>query len=625
MKSSPPEGLVPIVLAVTGHRDLPADDMPALRAGVLRVMERFAHRYPNSPCVLLTGLAEGADLLAAECVLTFNETRPQAKHWRLCAVLALPPDEFAADFETQQAVARFRAILARCDWVHVASDPGTPSPTRYEQVGHWMAGHAQCLLAIWDGQYNDRRAGTGWVVKRFREGENAVDDLLLPDTAPVEQICARRASSPDAMPADAIGKSRFWGAIPRHRLNMPAQAPATDTLAPADDRPSTGVPLRWALMWRRIDEFNRLARKFVQSGKAEQAFRQFIHSGGSALSGKDASGDERERDVRDRAPPAALSAARLHCVADLIAGSAQKRTLLWFRAMLTCSIVGIAFEQTYSSGACGKAGCPTFILAAAAFLMLAALLPVVLRRLLGVQGKLHWDPEARALDCRALAEACRVQFQWKLAGLPRCAADVHLRGQLDELEWIRQATRATELWGAGKSGLCAREAIQSSLHHWISEQRKYFSNAVQINRQYREITRSATSIFIGLAVLLLSSLLALKTIHWPDPLTVFQSGLLQWGFGMTLATAASLRVYQHVKGYREHYRNYQRMGQQMQAAEEQIRRNLGRLETPGLDAGSAQAEIDQALRTIELAGRAALEENSAWTLLHRDRNIEPGL
>ena len=55
----------------------------------------------------------------------------------------------------------------------------------------------------------------------------------------------------------------------------------------------------------------------------------------------------------------------------------------------------------------------------------------------------RFDAQGRYLDYRALAEALRVQFYWRLGGLGDSAAASYLRKQLDELRWIRDALRGT--------------------------------------------------------------------------------------------------------------------------------------------------------------------------------------
>ena len=60
---------VPIVLGVTGHRDLPSEDSETLRMAVRKLFAQLKHDYPNSPFKLISGLAEGADRLVAEVAL----------------------------------------------------------------------------------------------------------------------------------------------------------------------------------------------------------------------------------------------------------------------------------------------------------------------------------------------------------------------------------------------------------------------------------------------------------------------------------------------------------------------------------------------------------------------------
>ena len=113
---------------------------------------------------LLTGLAEGADRLVAECALDHG--------WSVGAVLALPESEFELDFKAnEKSLAQFRTLLPRCASVHVASAPGTPRPDCYAAVGEWVCQHTFALIALWDGDTASaaRPGGTAWVVQRFQE------------------------------------------------------------------------------------------------------------------------------------------------------------------------------------------------------------------------------------------------------------------------------------------------------------------------------------------------------------------------------------------------------------------------------------------------------------------------
>lgn len=56
---------VPLTLSVTGHRDLRADEIPAVETRLHELFDLLARRYPDTPLRLLTPLAEGGDRVAA--------------------------------------------------------------------------------------------------------------------------------------------------------------------------------------------------------------------------------------------------------------------------------------------------------------------------------------------------------------------------------------------------------------------------------------------------------------------------------------------------------------------------------------------------------------------------------
>src|SRR5215813_9305562 len=63
------KGPLPLVIAVTGHRDLRAQDEERLRQKVQEIFSELNETYPSTPLRLLSGLAEGADRLVAHVAL----------------------------------------------------------------------------------------------------------------------------------------------------------------------------------------------------------------------------------------------------------------------------------------------------------------------------------------------------------------------------------------------------------------------------------------------------------------------------------------------------------------------------------------------------------------------------
>jgi hypothetical protein len=57
---------IPLVIGVTGHRDLIDAEKPQLRKKVEAFIGSLRSHFPDLPLLFLTGLAEGADRLVAE-------------------------------------------------------------------------------------------------------------------------------------------------------------------------------------------------------------------------------------------------------------------------------------------------------------------------------------------------------------------------------------------------------------------------------------------------------------------------------------------------------------------------------------------------------------------------------
>jgi len=134
LKSSPLGDAIPVIVGVTGHRDLLENDLPMIRGKVSAALESLERLTRNSPRMLLSALAEGADQLVAEAALE--------RGWQVVAVLPMPLDDFMADFATEAAKRQFRGLLERCVDVKALD----PSP----RLDHDISNHR-------DQQYGDAR------------------------------------------------------------------------------------------------------------------------------------------------------------------------------------------------------------------------------------------------------------------------------------------------------------------------------------------------------------------------------------------------------------------------------------------------------------------------------------
>ena len=81
---------MPLVVAVTGHRDLLPAELPAIRGRVRALILELRDAYPDRAITLMSALAEGADRLAAEEALDIGIP--------LVAVLPMPREYYEQAF-----------------------------------------------------------------------------------------------------------------------------------------------------------------------------------------------------------------------------------------------------------------------------------------------------------------------------------------------------------------------------------------------------------------------------------------------------------------------------------------------------------------------------------------------
>src|SRR6202163_943773 len=181
MTMQPLPDRLPLVIGVTGHRDLREEDVARLEAEVATIIARLRHDYleddAETPIIVLSALAEGADRLVARVAL--------AQGARLIAPLPMPRQEYRRDFEPGLKpgnAAEFDELLAHANAAPVVHftrgnslegvrGKSRKSAEQYRAVGLFITQHSNILIAIWDGhESNMAIGGTAEVVKFTRDG-----------------------------------------------------------------------------------------------------------------------------------------------------------------------------------------------------------------------------------------------------------------------------------------------------------------------------------------------------------------------------------------------------------------------------------------------------------------------
>src|ERR1700719_1046478 len=183
---------LPLVIGATGHRDLRDEDIPALRRAVAVAIKRLKRDYLDCPCILcrlcrlwgvgrllrrwdlccdhetpiivLSSLAEGADRLIAEVAMEHGA--------KLIAPLPMPLDEYRHDFNPglkPDAAVGFDRLREEAIATPVMRFVGDNRPDnvkeearralQYREVGIFIVRHCHVLIGLW--KHDESNTATG--------------------------------------------------------------------------------------------------------------------------------------------------------------------------------------------------------------------------------------------------------------------------------------------------------------------------------------------------------------------------------------------------------------------------------------------------------------------------------
>lgn len=573
-------GKVPIVLGVTGHRDIACGD-EALSGLIAEECSRLMRRYPHTPFLLLSGMAEGADRLVARVAL---ERLPRTA---LIAVLPMPRADYERDFASDASRAEFAALMAKAESVlEIAppedgawKSPGEARNILYARAGAVIAEHAQILFALWDGGPGRGTGGTASVVEWFKdsvapkrfsfyEGQLSPLDppepgLLLhitPKTLEVERIITKNREKKDSNIEQILQQTEQYNrAVHRNRRRMGENYPLLPGL-------------------RTVYQPSKIEAEYLSSAAPD--FRA------------------------------------VYDAADTLAVKFAKTVRSLDRWLYIAAVVAFAMFALME-----RVPAAVFGYFAVAGLMFALWYSVK-----------YSDIDNRFLEYRGLAEAMRVLFFWRLAGVKRAAWLSYLPKHSGVITWVRHAVRAVEFREAVRPPeLPLANGVKAAHIFWISSQQRYYENTRDRLRAsatlWRTISRWSLYISYGLAaalaVMLAYSAYTRGTdalLEW-DENTLFEFGgtqivaVMQLAFGVLAAAGIAVRGYlarkadeELVKQYSAAFQIFSIAARELDDTEEAIRN--------GVKPDWTYSEI------LERLGVEALTEHGEWLVLRHSRPFD---
>jgi hypothetical protein len=580
----PRVGPLPLIVGVTGHRDLSPGSIGPARDKVREVLVTVRDAHPHTNVHVMTALADGADQLVAELTLELG--------MHLIAALPMPLEEYAATMSNDEARRTFESLLAQATLT--VTMPPVPSPTSdgeapplksYELLGLFLARTSHILLALWDGKPHlgeATRGGSAHVVAMRATPSVAtsiaaysplhpsgLDELDLTDPGPTLRIGVARAGDPWTETVGQIFDANETATVALPDLS---EAAKVEGLA-------------------RLDEANRRLASRKQSTTARRV-EDLANTLVPASTLRDEPEDRRKAlDVVRRARAmAAMETARN-----------QKSIYRVHLGMVAALPLAVLLFEIYSHLSKDIVALSLYLATVAGVFAFHYL----------VSARREWQSWYQ--DFRALAEALRVQVFWGLACIPDAVAESYLKKHRADLAWIGQAVRGLSPWGLA-AAVSGPPRIDAVTDLWVRKQLAFFAGAdgqggaAERERQRARRADIGTTIayLIGLGVG--GVLLCLHLILGQDVKHILHVAVIP--MGLAPAVAGAFSIYAEKRAFTDHAHQYRRMGAVFQ-------RGLGILRSAR---GQDETRAQWVLRDL---GREALGENGDWLLAHRDRPIEP--
>ena len=553
---------LPLVVAVTGHRDLTA----AERDGITRLVDEFllslVRDFPGRRIQVMSSLADGADRIVARSALNLG--------LELIAPLPMEPREYRKDFKTPESRAEFEDLCSQASQILVLPPESPDRDWLYAQLGVFLSAHCHILLALWDGKPGTALGGTGQVVRFHHDNVMAgyvpekmtLQQMLIDDESDLVYhiVCSRDRE--DGEPAEGLEPLQTWWYT-------------KDFVEPRSPK----LPEQHSLIFARSNEF----------GLDTMRFSDEIDAHGWSLIANIPESD---------LPHGAGTIDKLFRAADWLAIRYQRRTLMVLRIVhVLAFLMGLSFIL-YSDLWTERSLMTLFLLCFSA----AAGTQLLARRR-------SWY--RKYLDYRTLAEGLRVQFYWAVAGVvsddvARFSHDNYLEAQDAELGWIRNVMRVAGLEsGANPKKSSAGLAIAE--RDWIGArgqggQLDYFLSKLRQRSQHHRITERLGLLSLTVSALVVSAAVLLDGFLSPD-----MNSLLITIMGAMLLIFGVRHAYAHSTAEKEIIRQFEFMARIYGNARYRLSRT---------DDAEEKRQILRAL------GQSALSEHAQWIMMHRERSVD---
>jgi hypothetical protein len=656
MTQSPPDRL-PLVIGVTGHRDLRDQDIPRLELEVATILTSLRRDFLNNseetPIIVLSALAEGSDRLAARVALAHGA--------RLIAPLPMPLEEYRRDFEPGLRpgnMTEFDELFAQAIAAPVMPLRGTSMEAlrtdkdkrdgQYRELGIFITQHCHVLLALWDGSEKDISPGGAAEVVTFKRDGIPLKLSRLPrasldasEIGPVIEVHTPRmkdAASPGTVAVRPWGKQvvkRYRGGI-LHRSWRAAKTGVAHFFRRELEDQRFNLPAaerRELETWESFEALIKLSRHFncdaasLQKradgpGRLAQSF--------DSLFGEPRSAGVDDVDAKKHALDVAPLWCRLHTIADVLSQERQAEFRRDWVLLFLGGFIAFFFFALFAHAGSDASLHVTVALLGAYFLSFVAMVILFAHAV-------HARHQERYLDYRALAEALRVAVFWKILGIGsryvdattsidsdsgvdinpvEAIANAYPIQQPSELAWVKTCLRTLER--LDKLPISPLQRIDPTGHaiasrFWVQGQFAYYKRQGLRHNERAESNEAHSTVLLVLSPFVLVPVLLYLLVfkaeyHWFG-IDVERAIIIL--IGVLPGIAATLTGYSERLAFKAQARQYDRMRMLFERACDLLPQKIDEETMP----------LAHAL--YHELGTEAMKENAEWVAIYRQRPIRP--
>lgn len=552
-------------IGITGHRDIPPDDIPKLEAAVLQELNTIQKRYPNTNINILTGLAQGADQLVARVALKHN--------FSLIAVLPFVQNEYEKDFNGSDELNKFRELLQQCSAVKICqiADDGSRDEG-YSELGRTLVSCSDIVIALWDGEIE-------------KDSETGESNALPGGTADVVNMCIEGVMDQNSLLFSKPNQTHCkWLVTTRNKhSSLPKNITSPKEVATFKALPISGNQDDAILhdILAKLEQFNIDALSISQQSK-DDSITYLLGS----LEAK-------------QQHPEIASLIDTYSLADCLAQVRQKQRSWSLKLITLLSFLAIGAQQVYA----GLYATVGWLVAHIALVLVV----IVIYRLFFSGGE---SKEEQFVEWRVFAENLRVQIFWHIAGIPEHCANHYRTTKLNEMDWIVD--------NLNKLTCTITPPKQANVEfvktNWITDQRDYFyGNSGNSGRSARFMLKSkqykrCSKIFFILAIMAM----AFSTFKIElNLIPIISDAAFFLVIACLFIVSALFTTFSEQMGYEELSQRYLRTGYFFQQALNRINL-LNKQQAKGKSVALSKYQD-----VIKVIGVEALSENAAWLQLHK--------